>query len=284
MGDNLSPINPRISLDVDDRQHGEIDANGIALGGPETTTFRSLLPGRYDVYVNVYEVCAIYYDSTEPCPASQRTSFGGDAWIEAYIGAGSPGSASMVDKVPLTAKNEVDNEGKPVRWFHVGYYVAHTDISRDGMFEWYHSHKDKQPSVAPRLQDKPEQDSPHPRIYLSWVRVGQLLPECTHGKSCKGIFRGPEDLGGGVTCEGDGCFGDEYANARRAAPAAAHVAGASESAGAARSGAPAGSFGAVSARRPRARARKGRLFPTTRTGIDVRGRRRAANSSHAALE
>ena len=45
MGNNLKPINPRISLDRDDREHGIYDTSGLALNGPETTTFRELLPG-----------------------------------------------------------------------------------------------------------------------------------------------------------------------------------------------------------------------------------------------
>ena len=45
MGNNLKPINPRISLDRDDREHSIYDTSGLALNGPETTTFRELLPG-----------------------------------------------------------------------------------------------------------------------------------------------------------------------------------------------------------------------------------------------
>jgi hypothetical protein len=34
---------------------GVPNEKGIKMNGPETTTFQELLPGRYDVYFNVYE-------------------------------------------------------------------------------------------------------------------------------------------------------------------------------------------------------------------------------------
>lgn len=39
------PLGGRISLDRDDRVHGSPNALGINVNGPETTTFRNLLPG-----------------------------------------------------------------------------------------------------------------------------------------------------------------------------------------------------------------------------------------------
>jgi hypothetical protein len=95
------PVGGRISLDRDDRVHGSPNALGISVNGPETTTFRNLLPGRYDVYINVYK-------------ESER--FHGDVTIEAYLGNGI--SSCLVDIVQCTLTSG--------RWFHAGYFVAYT--------------------------------------------------------------------------------------------------------------------------------------------------------------
>lgn len=51
----LAPLKTTIKLDRDDRSHGLANpSSGVTENGPETTTFRHLLTGRYDVYVNVY--------------------------------------------------------------------------------------------------------------------------------------------------------------------------------------------------------------------------------------
>ena len=56
---------------------------GVTQNGPDTVTFRELLPGRYDVYINVY---------------SEDERFDGGVNVEAYLGDGL--SSSLVDTLP----------------------------------------------------------------------------------------------------------------------------------------------------------------------------------------
>ena len=132
--------------------------------------------GRYDVYINVYEMLPMKFE--------------GNAYIEVYLGDGTRGTASLVDTVPLDA-----TEG---RWFHVGYYVAHTSQEQ---FEALSSRKGRQPK-ATKVQDKPAFGSPYPRVSLSWVQVGELMPKngTVHPPQ---VFLGPEDMDGGETYDYD---------------------------------------------------------------------------------
>jgi len=45
---------------------GVPNEKGIKMNGPETTTFQELLPGRYDVYFNVYEAKKKFEVRTNP--------------------------------------------------------------------------------------------------------------------------------------------------------------------------------------------------------------------------
>jgi hypothetical protein len=105
----LSPLKARISLDRDDRTHGDFEMGGgeaVIKNGPETTTFQDLLPGRYDVYINVYE---------------EDKNFSGGVTVETYLGSGADcngaGCSGLVDSLQWDVLQG--------RWFHAGFFVAH---------------------------------------------------------------------------------------------------------------------------------------------------------------
>mmetsp|Transcript_46885 Transcript_46885/g.111249 ORF Transcript_46885/g.111249 Transcript_46885/m.111249 type:complete len:1266 (+) Transcript_46885:264-4061(+) len=91
---------PRMSLDVDDTEHGLPDENGLVKNGPETVTMVNLLPGEYQVIINAYP------------PDDDAPTFESEFSVSIYLGNG----LSSVRRVD-TVKDQFPG-GK---WFLAGY-------------------------------------------------------------------------------------------------------------------------------------------------------------------
>jgi len=106
-----------ISLDRDDFSHGQMDEDqNIIINGPETITFRNLLPGNYEVYVNAYgrdeDEDLWAYEDENGNPIGQlhyftTTQFNVDVWL-----GNSVSSTQLVDTV---SHNQAG-----AKWFHAG--------------------------------------------------------------------------------------------------------------------------------------------------------------------